>query len=453
MLKSIMKNSRRDFVKKAVTGAAAISVGGILPGLSARSYGKIIGSNERITVACMGVNSRGLAVGTNFANQPDAEVLYVSDPDSRAADKFIDAAGKIQNSNPKAVPDFRKTLEDKQLDVLMIAAPDHWHVPASILALQAGKHVYVEKPCSHNPREGELLLQAIKKYNRVVQMGNQRRSKPSEIGAIEELRAGAIGRPYFAKVFYANNRESIGVGKKVAVPSWLNYELWQGPAPRQPYQDNIIHYNWHWFWKWGTGEAANTGTHVIDIARWGLGADFPVKVSSSGGRYRYNDDWQTPDTQVINAEFPNKTFITYEGRSCNRQTVEGGVTGVIFYGETGSLSITDSVSYKIFDLASKLIKEVKPPVPVTPTKVPTTASQQSDALHIRNFFDGIRTGAKLNSDIFGGFKSTLIAQLGNISVRTGHTLNINPENGHIINDPIAMKYWSRQYQPGWEPKV
>jgi predicted dehydrogenase len=448
-----MKNSRRDFVKKAVTGAAAISVGGILPGLSARSYGKIIGSNERILVACMGVKSRGLAVGSTFALQPDCEVMYVSDPDSQVADTFVAAVGKIQNKNPKPVEDFRKTLEDKQIDVLMIAAPDHWHAPAAIMALQAGKHVYVEKPCSHNPHEGELLVAATKKYNRVVQMGNQRRSFPNSIGAVAELRAGVIGRPYFAKVYFASNRESIGKGKVATVPAWLNYELWQGPAPRRPYKDNLIHYNWHWFWNWGTGEAANTGTHVIDLARWGLDADFPTRINSSGGRYHFNDDWETFDTQVINMEFPNRTLITFESRSCNGQPEDGSRTGVMFYGETGSLLISDSAGYKVFDLTGKLVKEVKPPVPAFTTRIPATPYQQTDQLHIRNFFDGIRTGAVLHSDITGGFKSTLLAQLGNISARIGQTLNIDPKNGHIINNKEAMKYWSRQYHPGWEPKV
>ena len=448
-----MKNSRRDFIKKAATGAAVVSIGGILPGFSAKSYAKIIGSNERITVACMGVNSRGFAVGTNFANQPDCEVMYACDVDTEAADKFIAAVGKIQSRSPKAETNFRKVLDDKQLDVLIVAAPDHWHATAAILACQAGKHVYVEKPCSHNPHEGELVVAAAKKYNRMVQMGNQRRSWPNSLGAIAELRAGVIGRPYFAKTWYTNNRASIGIGNKVTVPSRLNYELWQGPAPRQPYRDNILHYNWHWFWNWGTGEGPNNGTHTVDLARWGLGVDFPVRVSSSGGRYRYQDDWETPDTQIINIEFANKSLISWEGRSCNNQSLEGSGSGVMFYGEKGSLLIGDNTSYKIYDLSSKLIKEVKGPPVVNDARSLSTPSQQLDALHIRNFFEGIRGNAKLNSDIVGGFKSTLLMQLGNIALRSGHTLNINPVNGHIINDPVAMKYWSRVYQPGWEPKV
>jgi predicted dehydrogenase len=447
-----MPTTRREFIKKASFSAAAVSFGAALPGFSARSYKNIIGANEKIMVACMGVNSRGLAVGTNFAAQKNAEVLYVCDVDSKAADKCIDAVEKTQHKRPMASPDFRKALEDKNLDVLIVTAPDHWHAPAAILACAAGKHVYLEKPCSHNPNEGELVVKAAAKYNRVLQMGNQRRSWPNVAAAIAELHAGVIGRTYFAKTWYANNRPSIGKGKEVEPPSWLNYELWQGPAPRQPYRDNLIHYNWHWFWNWGTGEALNNGTHMVDLARWGLGVEYPIRVSSGGGRYRYQDDWQTPDTQVITLEFDNNSAITWEGRSCNGRSIEGNTAGVMFYGETGSLLIESGNSYKIYDLKNTLVKEVKNNFTVDALNTSDPA-QELDALHIQNFFDGIRKGTKVNSDILSGHQSTLLVQLGNIALRSGRTLNIDPKNGYIINDKEAMKYWSRQYQPGWEPKV
>ncbi len=197
-----MKNSRRDFIKKVTTGAAVVSFGGVLTGFDVRSYNNILGANEKIRVACMGVNSRGLAVGTNFAAQKNCEVLYVSDVDKRASDKCIDAVEKIQNKRPLASPDFRKALDDKNLDVLIVTTPDHWHAPAAIVACAAGKHIYLEKPCSHNPNEGELVVKAAKKHNRVLQMGNQRRSWPNVIAAINELHGGIIGRPYFAKTWY-----------------------------------------------------------------------------------------------------------------------------------------------------------------------------------------------------------------------------------------------------------
>lgn len=286
-----------------MTGTAAVSFGGIISGFSAKSYSHILGANERIRVANMGLNLRGLRLGKSFASESSCEIIYPCGVDSRVADNFVDEIGKIQNRKPKAEPDFRKALEVKEVDALVVATPDHWHVSASIMALQADKHVYVEKPLGHSPNEGELLIKAVKRYDRVVQLGNARRSKPSVKDAIEEVKAGANGRRYAAKTWYVNDRGSTGSGKKVAVPSWLNYDLWQGPAPRRPYQDNLIHYNSYWFWHWGMGEACNNGVHSVDIARSGLGVNHPFRVTSSGSRYRFNDDWETPDTQVINLEF------------------------------------------------------------------------------------------------------------------------------------------------------
>ncbi|HEY9487600.1 MAG TPA: Gfo/Idh/MocA family oxidoreductase [Chryseosolibacter sp.] len=447
-----MNKKRREFIKNAAMGAAAVSFGGILPGFSPKSYGNILGANDRINVAAMGVNARGMAVSGNFARQENCQVTYVCDVDTRAAEKCIAAIEKVQNKRPKAAPDFRKALEDKNLDALIVTAPDHWHAPAAILACKAGKHVYLEKPCSHNPNEGELVVEAAKKYNRVIQMGNQRRSWPNVAAAIKEVHDGTIGRVYFAKTWYTNNRESIGIGKPAAVPSWLDYDLWQGPAPRTAFKDNVIHYNWHWFWNWGTGEALNNGTHMVDLARWGLNVDSPTRVTSAGGRYRYQDDWQTPDTQVISMDFGDKASITWEGRSCNGHQVEGSSVGVIFYGEKGALQIDGGNAYKVFDLKNKVVKSVENTIAVDPRNA-VNPSQQLDGFHILNFFDGIRKGTSQNADILGGHKSTLLVQLGNIAQRSGHTLNIDPSNGHIINDAEAMKFWSREYEPGWEPKV
>ncbi len=447
-----MSRSRRSFIQKTSAVSAAIAFGGILPGFSASQYRNILGSNEKITAAVMGVNSRGLAVGSNFASQKECELMYVCDVDSRAMDKCVTAVEKIQGKKPKAEGDFRKALEDKNLDLLIVTAPDHWHAPAAMLAVAAGKHVYLEKPCSHNPNEGEMLVKAAAKHNKLLQMGNQRRSWPNVMAAISELQAGVIGRPYYAKTWYTNNRESIGVGKVTEVPSWLNYDLWQGPAPRRAYKDNLIHYNWHWFWHWGTGEALNNGTHMVDLARWGLGVDYPTRVTSAGGRYRYQDDWETPDTQVIDLEFANNTLISWEGRSCNGKSIEGSPVGVIFYGETGSLLIESGNSYKIFDLKSKLVKEVKNDITANALDR-TGPGMELDALHIQNFFSAIKKGTKLNSDILSGHQSTLLVQLGNISQRTGRALKVDPSNGRILNDKEAMKLWSREYEKGWEPKI
>ncbi|MCE5347662.1 MAG: Gfo/Idh/MocA family oxidoreductase [Bacteroidales bacterium] len=447
-----MENNRRDFIKKAAAGVAAVSVGGILPGFSAKSYGSIFGANDRINIAMMGVNSRGLALAGTFANQENAEIIYVCDVDSRAEAKCSDAIEKLKNKRPKAMPDFRKALESRDLDAIVIAAPDHWHAPSAILASKAGKHVYLEKPCSHNPREGELLVAAAAKYKNVIQMGNQRRSFPNIIAGIAELKAGIIGRPYFAKTWYSNNRPSIGIGKEAPIPSWLDFDLWQGPAPRKPYKDNLLHYNWHWFWNWGTGEALNNGTHFADIARWGLGVDYPVRVCSAGGRYRYHDDWETPDTQIITMEFDNNTSMTWEGVSCNSRPIEGSFVGVIFNGDNGSLRIDGNDAYSVFDLKGKLVKEVSNKTTIDARNASNPAGGL-DSAHIRNFLEAIRVGTPLNSDILSGHKSTLLVQLGNIALRSGNTLHLDPSNGHIKNDPVAEKLWSREYQPGWEPKI
>lgn len=440
--------TRRNFITKTATGTAALVVGGTLPGFSALSYSRISGANERIHVALMGVNSRGYSLAQNYAHQNNCIVDHICDVDSRALERCSANVEKITGKRPIGFGDFRKSLESKDTDVMVIATPDHWHAPAALLALKAGKHVYVEKPCSHNPAEGEILLQGTAKYGKVVQMGNQRRSYPNVITAIQELRNGAIGRPYLGKGWYSNNRESIGIGKEVAVPEWLNWDLWQGPAPRKAYKDNIVHYNWHWRWHWGTGEALNNGTHMVDLLRWGLDVDYPTKVNSAGGRYRYKDDWETPDTQIISFEFGNKTAMTWEGRSCNAKNIEGIGVGALFYGENGSLLI-DGNAYTIFDLQNKVVKEVKDNGNVDSRNL-ASPGDNLDALHIQNFFSAIKSGEKLHSDIDSGHKSTLLVQLGNISQRVGRTLDIDQSNGHILHDADAMKLWQREYEKGWE---
>ena len=443
-----MKNSRRNFIKKTVIGTASLSFGGILQGFSSKSYRRIVGANERINLSFMGVNSRGFALAQNFAKLKDSHVIHICDVDSSAIEKCVSNIEEITGERPKGFGDFRKSMESKDVDVLVIAAPDHWHAPAALLALKAGKHVYVEKPCSHSPREGELLVEAALKYNKVVQMGNQRRSWPNIVQGIAELKSGAIGRAYFGKGWYFNNRESIGIGKEVAVPEWLDWDLWQGPAPRKTFKDNYVHYNWHWFWHWGTGEALNNGTHMVDLLRWGLDVDYPIRVSSNGGRYRYHDDWETPDTQVISLDFPGNVSMTWEGLSCNGKKNMGSPAGAMFYGEKGSLFI-DGNSYTIYDLKGNVVKEIKDERKVD-SQNKMNPSEQLDAHHFNNFFAAIKGEQKLNSDIDSGHKSTLLVQLGNIAQRVSRSLDIDPANGHILNDKDANKLWSRNYEKGWE---
>jgi predicted dehydrogenase len=447
-----MDTTRRDFLRNAALGTVAVSAGGILPGFSASSYSRIIGANERIRISVAGVNSRGTALAANFARQQDCDVVHVCDVDSRATERCIASVIQRQQLRPEGFGDIRRSLDRKDVDALVVAMPDHWHAPAALMAMQAGKHVYLEKPCSHSPQEGEILVAAASKYSKVLQMGNQRRSWPNVMEAIRVLKEGAIGRPYFGKSWYTNNREPIGTGKVSAVPEWLDWELWQGPAPRTAYRDNIVHYNWHWFWHWGTGEALNNGTHMVDILRWGFGVNYPVKVSSNGGRFHFNDDWETPDTQVISMDFAEGVSMTWEGRSCNGKPVEGSSVGAIFYGENGSIFIPGGDEYTLFDRQGKVVKEVKSQVKTDPLDRVNPA-ELLDGFHIRNFFDGIRKGVPVASDIDSGHKSTLLVQLGNIAQRMGRSLDINPANGHILRDREAMRLWSRQYEKGWEMKL
>ena len=284
------------------------------------SAGKM-GTGKNITAAVIGTNGRGLAHIDCLTSLPGVEVIYICDVDDRAIAKGIKETAKKQAKEPKGLKDFRKALVDPTLDIVTIATPDHWHTPMAIMAMAAGKHVYLEKPCSQNPYECELLLQAVDKYQRIVQMGAQRRSSAAIRQIIPEIHNGLIGKTYFGKGWYVNHRSSIGHGKPAPVPEWLDYELWQGPAPRRDYIDNLIHYNWHWRWLYGTGEALNNGTHEMDVCRWALDVNWPTRVSSNGGRYAFQDDWETPDTQTISWDFPEGKTMSWEAQL---QRLSGG---------------------------------------------------------------------------------------------------------------------------------
>ena len=323
--------TRRNFVKKTLVGAAGISIG-----LSAKSYARIPGANDRINFGVAGLNGRGKALVNSALGSTNTSVGFVCDVDSRVVDSAKQMVKELSDSSPKGVQDIRRLVEEKDLDALAIATPDHWHAPMALMGVQAGKHVYVEKPCCHNPKEGEMLVEAQKSYGKYVQMGNQQRSGPTSIQAVQDIREGIIGEVYFGKAWYSNKRGSIGTGKKVATPDWLDWELWQGPAPREDYRDNLVYYNWHWFWNWGTGEINNNGTHEIDICRWALGVDYPISVNSSGGRYHFDDDWQFYDTQVANFEFEGGKMITWEGKSCNSFQYYDRGRGVTIHGTKGT---------------------------------------------------------------------------------------------------------------------
>ncbi|MEP6748379.1 MAG: Gfo/Idh/MocA family oxidoreductase [Bacteroidota bacterium] len=440
---------RRNFIKTGTMAAAGAGLSLQFP-----LFGRSIAPNEKVVIGIMGTNGRGLEHIKSYTKIPNVEIAYICDVEDVARAKGVDLVEKLTGKRPIAVTDFRKILDNKDLDALSVAAPDHWHTPAAILACAAGKHVYVEKPCGHNPEEGEKLIKAARKFNRHVQMGDQRRSMPRLMEAMKQIHEGVIGNAYFAKGWYANNRKPIGTGKKIPVPANLNWDLWQGPAPREDYRDNMVPYNWHWFWNWGTGEACNNGTHEIDCMRWALGVDYATKISSGGGRFAAKDDWQTPDTQTINFEFGNNNkCISWEGISCNNYSVQGSGRGFVIYGDKGTLVNKGADDYKIYDAGNKLIAESKDAA-TTDTINPLGPGENLDGYHFRNFIDAVRKDTPLNSEIAEGHKSVLLCHLGNISQRVGRTLHCDAnEGGKIINDKDAQKLWGRDYQPGWEPKI
>jgi predicted dehydrogenase len=435
---------RRQFVKSVSATGLGLAAG--------RSPLLVLGGSptEKVVVAVMGLNSRGTVLARVFGKTPNAEVAYVCDVDSQVLAKGLTAVGEAQGKAPKGLADFRRALDDKTVDALVIAAPDHWHAPAAILALAAGKHVYIEKPCGHNAREGELLVEAQRKAKRVVQMGTQRRSSPRAQEAVQAIREGAIGRPYLARAWYANRRASIGRGKPAPVPATLDYELWQGPAPRAPFHDNVIHYNWHWFRRWGTGEICNNGTHEIDVARWALAVDYPVKVTSVGGRYHFEDDWEFTDTQEAGFEFEGQRTIVWQGLSCNPFPTQNRGRGTIVHGTTGTV-VMDQDGYTVYDLDSKVVKESIAQAVADP--LAPSGDDLLTGLHIANFVEAVRTGVPVNQPIAEGAKSVLLCHLGNIAQWTGRTLHTDPKSGRIRADDQAMAFWQREYAPGWAPTV
>jgi predicted dehydrogenase len=281
-------------------------------------------------------------------------------------------------------------------------------------------------------------------------MGTQRRSSPRAIEAVQAIAAGAIGRPYFARAWYANRRRAIGRGKAAPVPRELDYELWQGPAPRTPYRDNVVHYNWHWFRRWGTGEICNNGTHEIDVARWALGVDYPVRVTSVGGRYHFDDDWEFTDTQEAGFEFEGQKTIVWQGLSCNAYPTQNRGRGTIVQGTAGSM-VLDQDGYTVYDLENKVVKESIAQASRDP--LAPSGDDELTGLHVANFVEAVRTGAALHQPIDEGAKSVLLCHLGNIAQWTGRALRTDPASGRIVGDDEAMRFWHREYAPGWAPVV
>jgi len=438
--------TRREFLDSMAVGAAGLAVGS-----TAKSYAQILGANDRVHFAIIGLHGRGYAhLSALAANARTSRVAYICDVESTFMEKFAAEAQKELGYAPQSEGDFRKLLERKDIDAITIATPDHWHAPMAIRGVEAGKHVYVEKPCSHNPAEGALLIAAQRKYGKVVQEGTQQRSSPHTIEIVQKIHDGVIGRAYYAYSWYVNNRKSIGTGKDAAVPATLNWDLWQGPAPRRPYKDNYQPYNWHWFRVWGTGETLNNGTHEVDVCRWALGVDYPNRVTAGGGRYHYKDDWQFYDTLVTNFEYDDK-LIAWDCRCCNGMRIYGRDRGSTIMGTNGSV-LVDRDGYEVYDLNGHKTDEFR---------IKKEATSSADLVgrdsmtndHFANFIAGITKGEKLRAPVEVANVAVTMLQLSNVAWEVQRELKLDPGNGKVIGDPEAMQHWGREYEKGWEPHL
>jgi predicted dehydrogenase len=419
---------RRSFLAGGAAAAVALASG---------RTSRAAAANDKVVFAIMGTNNRGSQLATTLAEMPGAQIAYICDCDENAINKGIAAATSHGAPAPKGVQDFRRALDDRAVDALVCAAPNHWHAAATLIALSAGKHVYCEKPASHTPDEGERMIAAARSANRVVQIGLQRRSNPLYKKVVNKVREGALGRVLFARSTYYNNRPSIGRGKESTPPASLDYELWQGPVLARPYRTNVIHYNWHLFWHWGNAELGNNGVHTIDVCRWALGVDYPTKVTAAGAKLRYDDDQETPDTCIVTADYGGRTLV-WEGISWSPAYKTSSGINIELRGDEGALFVDDG-GYKIFDMDRKLVEQEK--------------GARGDIDHLQNFMDAVRSGARPNCDVEEGHKSTMLCHLGNIAYRTGQPLDVDPSNGHIKGNSAAEKLWACEYRKGWLPDV
>ncbi len=416
--------SRRTFLKSAVGAAAAGAASLAMPRLA-----RARGANEEVRFGLIGCGVRGSA----FYER----ATMVCDPDQTR----LDAAAKSAGVAPaQAVTDFRRILDNPDIDAVLIAAPDHWHAPAAILACQAGKHVYVEKPCSHNFRESQLLVAAARKNNVVVQHGTQQRSREFTADAIQSLREGLIGDVLMAKAWNIQQRKDIGHGKPAAVPKGVDYDQWVGPAEMVPFQPNRFHSDWHWWYNFGTGDIGNDGAHEIDYARWGLGVDtLPAKVSAIGGKYFFHDDQQYPDTATCIWDFPAaddsgpRRQLVFEMRLWSKNYPYNCDSGVEYFGTKGRMMLSKRGKLLIVDENNKTIRQEK-------------ANDQLGWGHYDNFVAAIRDGSRPNADIEEGHRSVGLIHLANIAIRVGRSLDFDPAAEQIIGDSEASQLLTRTYR-------
>jgi predicted dehydrogenase len=398
-------------------------------------------ANDRLVVGLIGCGGRGVHDAGLFKTTENVQVAAVCDVDESRRQ----AAAKTLGIQPeRAVADLRQILDDKSIDAVIIATPDHWHTPASILACDAGKHVYVEKPISHNVREGRLLIDAAERNRRQVQHGTQSRSTAMMIDAVKLLREGIIGNVLAAKCWNVQRRGSLGRGENVDPPAGLDYDNWVGPATMIPYRTNRVHQRWSWWYHFGTGDMGNDGVHDIDYARWGLGVDtHPSKVAAIGGKFYFDDDQEFPDTQQVTFEYPgdgqpgSRKLLIYEQRLWSTNYPYQCDSGAEFYGTTGQMFLSRRGKVQVWADRNK------------PVEVAVKPEPQNDAAHVRNFCDAIRKEAQLNADALTGHLSASLCHLGNVATRLGRSLTFDPQAERVVGDQEADALLRREYRPHW----
>ncbi len=414
-----------DFDRRKFIASSAASVGTLA---AASAIGAAAKPNEKIILAVMGVHGRGKQLLRGFTGFPDVEVAYICEVDENVVPAALRQINPRHKRKPRVEKDIRRVIADKNVDAIVIAAPDHWHALATVWACQGGKHVYVEKPASHNIIEGRRMVQAARRHNRVVQVGTQRRSAAHYRSARELVRSGKLGKIPFVRTWIAGNRPSIGTRKDTPVPRGVDYDLWLGPAPRRPFNPNHFHYNWHWFWETGTGEIGNNGIHALDMARGIMGSlDAPIRISAGGGMHYYEDDRVTPDTQIATYDFEDTTVV-WEHRFWSRTGVEGAPWGLILYGQHGTL-IFDNRGWRIEDGIEGGEK-----------------AASMDQPHQRNFLDCIKNNRRPNADIEEGHLSTRLCHLGNIAYRTHKTLRFDSKQENFHGNADANRLLGRTYR-------
>ncbi|MCA9094265.1 MAG: Gfo/Idh/MocA family oxidoreductase [Planctomycetaceae bacterium] len=427
--------NRREFLGVGARNAATVAAGVAASVVALQSEGRAA-AGERVRLAGIGLRNQGKGVCSGLSALPDVEFAALCDIDEAQFGPLSSEIEKRQGKKPVWESDFRRLLDDKSIDAVVIATPDHWHANMTILACQAGKDVYVEKPISHNLLEGVRMVEAAGKYQRVVQVGTQQRSGSHFKSAVDYVNSGKLGTVNYAKAWTVSQRSNIGKKSETAVPPGVNYDLWLGPAPERPFQPNRFHYNWRWFWDYATGELGNWGVHMLDIARWGLGVELPTTISGMGDKLYFDDDQETPDCLVVNYSFPGGKMLTWEQRLFSKYGLDGRSAAAAFYGDKGTL-IVDRGGWKVYG----------------DSESPSSDTSDQSGAHYRNFIDCIKSRSTPNADILTGHLSTALCHLGTISQRVGKTIEFNPQNNSIPNDPAAEKLLTREYRKGYELPV